>query len=401
MIKRMFSLTWYEFCLLYKQSIILIFITSLAMSLSLCVFSFSTNLKSNYAKELDRNSPDGFEFAVECSSISDFIKSNEMVDLLGFKARNVTFSSTLIANGHSFKTEQKENTDNGIFVNNFSGEAYFFNDNIPIKFKDIIFHDGVCFNNYKFNEKNQELYPIFVSSFIAEKLFLKINDLVEINNDSGDIEVGKLKVAGIYSYPDNTKSLPYFVFPINFCLEKEQHIKQPIYFMHLNKTSRIFDTYYKLTALKIIPKTLGNFFEEIKLVKTNEILLISFSIIILIVAFLIMSNILNIILHLRNCYIAKLKLMGASSNCIASIYYLMFAILYIISFLISIFLNFAMKTYYEKVGENLFQFQFSINFQWHAIISLLVGSIILFVFKFFMFRKRIKATNSWDYMRKQ
>lgn len=139
MIKRMFSLTWYEFCLLYKQSIILIFITSLAMSLSLCVFSFSTNLKSNYAKELDRNSPDGFEFAVECSSISDFIKSNEMVDLLGFKARNVTFSSTLIANGHSFKTEQKENTDNGIFVNNFSGEAYFFNDNIPIKFKDIFF----------------------------------------------------------------------------------------------------------------------------------------------------------------------------------------------------------------------------------------------------------------------
>lgn len=171
--------------------------------------------------------------------------------------------------------------------------------------------------------------------------------------------------------------------------------------MHLNKTSRIFETYYKLTALNIIPKTLGNFFEEIKLVKTNEILLISFSIIILIVAFLIMSNILNIILHLRNCFIAKLKLMGASSNCIASIYYLMFAILYIISFLISIFLNFAMKTYYEKVGKNLFQFQFSINFQWYAIISLLVGSIIMFVFKFFMFRKRIKATNSWDYMRKQ
>ena len=342
---------------------------------------------------LDDVNPDGIWFSANALDISAFMKADKYTDGISINAGGITYDFVLKYGDNEFRSLRIIIEGNNAMISMYSGGAYALDGAMPSYFKSLEIMDGALWDASD-NFRQCGLYNIFIDSDVASALGVEVGGVIELFG-SDDIFIETLKVKGIYK-SENIGNR--FIVPVGLCFDNIDKAWISNLNLYLEKTSDAIDIYYKLTKEGIYPEN-DSFFENIRLVKSTEIILIIIAAVIFLSTFAILSNVLSIVVNQRKEFIAKLRLFGAELNVIAPLYYAVFVALFLLSFLLAVALNFLMKEHYEGVAGALFYHDFSIKVSVYNILAPFLFGIALLAAKYLLFRRKIAEVKPLDYMR--
>lgn len=385
------SLSFHEWKLNYKRTLLFFILSTFVFSLSFCCLSFSFNLKNNIINNFDNQFEKGIEIRIEKIEFPQLLILNNFVDYINvilYKYQDVI----LEYKNYELKTKGIDNVNGKEIYYNYFGTSYILKDSLPNEFKDINLKAGRYWT-----EDDNYTNNIFISDFIADKLKVSVNDTIKIkeNNYNKSI-IGEFIVKGIYLYNEN---MPYYVYATDFLFSLPKNTDIFDYYgIEYNSFQGIVNNYYNINKLINI-NMLGSLFDIVGTVRMAETVLITLSVTIMIAAVAVMSNIVNIMIKFRQNFIAKLKMLGAPPKFISNIYFFIFILNVFASIIISFFINILLKNYFEKIGTALFQYNFRIKYYGFEIIIFILTIFIILLFDYFILNKKIKKINTIDYLK--
>lgn len=133
--------------------------------------------------------------------------------------------------------------------------------------------------------------------------------------------------------------------------------------------------------------------EEVDLMNTTKIILYVLAIIVIIITFFVLNNVLTLILQGRQKYMARLKILGASSAMVAIIYYTTLILSFLVAFILAVALSSLFCGYFTTVANSLLSFESAIVLRWEAVVVLFcIGLVFLSIFYLLFYRKMKKIS---------
>ncbi|MCL2176626.1 MAG: hypothetical protein FWB72_01550 [Firmicutes bacterium] len=384
---------------IYRQCILFLVTSALVFSLALGVFSFTYSYRYNYGNMLDEVHPAGREFLISVPSASALRSASGVVDKLSVFGDNITtemslsFAHTTLEVGQGVRDIVTNTTIGG-------GIAYYFRGTLPYAFSNARFIAGRSWNAGD-NVRQGSAYSIFISIEVANYLRTSVGKTITHSYNNTQFIVRGIYYRGAVSRECLLGYIPFFVMPAQFVLNAvpASNFDSLNFVAEVANTSRMVDAYFQLARLGITNLDSYYFFENLRTTRAVEILMLTLSFLVIIVALLILFNSLKIVLNVRAEFIARLKLLGARSYLITLIYYIVFYAIFLLAFGLSILLSTLTLTRYESVAETLFDFPFVITLNFPLILAMFVASSVLIFASYFLFLRRIGKVNPLDLMK--
>jgi len=404
--KKSLSLFALEFRLVIKQSLLFLLIATIVFSLALGVYSFSNDLMDNYYNELDRDIYENGAFrfwtdSSEADIIREVLPLAENANVWNVWDMRGILSDVLFSYGEKkfYSTNTfSEDINEWRF---FAGRGItFFDELTASQERDISgFAQGRQWRASD-NFANDGIYNIFISAMLAESLNASYNSIVSVTAIDEDFApVFNVRVAGVFGNNEDM-IVELFYFPLNLVLDMHDTKREygffppilPIAFQ-IND-ARSIHPFYRILQNAYADGRFENVsapwvLNSIQMMRTTEAILMALAYLMIVIAFFILSNILSILINSRGEFIAKLKLLGANSTTISLLYYTVFLALFIVSFALSIGLNFVMLNYYASIATNLFDFEFIIHARPLSILWMFLASLGLIALRYIFFRRKI------------
>ena len=359
---------------IYKQSLLLIAIAMFLFTLSISVWCFSRDMIDGYKEYLD-SSLDVVHLSVyDLDGVDRYTQIDALGDYFFANARGITYYPTLRCGDKS--------------VEETLGDALIFRDNLPYYFKDCEFSGRTW--TASDNLKSDNNYPIFLSQSVADELSVTVGAdvILECRLATGWTSC-TMTVEGIYT--ENEEFIDDFILPFNFILERQEELLEGIsVYIEIQNPSDVMDIYTKLTRMGLKSYSMYVSVEEITLVNSMRYILIGVSVLVLVLTFVVLNNILTITVNSRKKYMAKLKLLGATTNRVATVYYLILVLSFIIAFCLGIVLSYFFCGYFSEVAKQALNYSVTITLQWIPCLTLFCLSCLLILLRYFLFKRKIK-----------
>ncbi|MDR3263130.1 MAG: hypothetical protein LBT30_02370 [Clostridiales bacterium] len=398
MMKGIAGVSFNEFRELKRQCFLSLFVGAVVLFLAVGTFAFAGSLKENFAKNYAQYG--ATTFYVVPDDINAFLKANEIADYIAVHASGVTSGESIV-----FKNGDKEfcadSPERG-----FGGAAYYFKDYLHPDFKKENFSGGKGWTELD-NVTENGYYNIFLGDIIAEAIGASSGDIITVEY-FGDEAYGfsaAVRVKDIFVRDGDV--MPCFVMPLNYCLElyneynSVYQAKEIVlnYFATFLNRADLFYKHKTLEAAGVHPiEFLGGFgfyqmFDGVQAAVILAALLINA------LAFIVISNIINVILLTRQKFIAKLKMIGASAAYISDVYFLILFAVITAAFGAAYLASFLFKGVFEEIGKVLFFENYVINIYWYVPVALYGFLLLLMSFGYIFFKKKIAKTAPVDLLR--
>lgn len=377
--KKVLKLFINEFSNIYKYTIVFTLIALFLFTLSISLWCFSIGIVNSYKKFLDDTMPDGIELGLYNYNIDNY----ERLDALGVSVeanmQGVTYYPTI---------SYVENTSHELY-----GASLYFREELTNAYKQTDFI-GRAWNKSD-NVKHEGMYSIFLSEEVAEEICAGINDIVVLNCIGGDTE---FKVVGIYIKSDTIYDA--FVIPFNFIYDMCKNTSGNIDIgLRLYRTSDVLKVCPSLQKMGIKYDSLYLTTEEVDLMNITKTILYVLAVVVIIINFFVFNNMLTLILQNRQKCMARLKLLGASCNVVAAIYYIILILSFLIAFLLAVVLSHLCCGYFAWMANSLLAFESTITLRWEAVIVLFSISLVLLSLFYLLFYRKMKKISPLSYIR--
>ncbi len=375
--KRIIKLFLKEIKHIYIHSLIFILISTIMFTLSISLFCFSLDIVKDYKNYLDES----FEYLSITLRVNDLEQYDSFVnigDYLEVDYGGLTYYPTM-------KFGDKENS-------NTMGTSFIFDDELHANFRKCKFIGAQW--SKKDNFKEDSYYNIFLSSELAENLNIAIGGkLIFKYWADNELRENQFNVKGIYSKEDgvvNDFIIPFaFIYDVYSKLNDKDSAKVSFY-VGMDRPSDILNVLPKLQRLGIDFYAAYPSVDEVNLMNLTRTILYVLSSIVFILALLILNNILSITVKKRQQYMARLKLLGASTGTVANLYYVLLVVSFLIAFVLSIILSILSCNYFTYIANIILDFKTTISIHWSAVGILLVFGIILIAIRYLFFYKKVK-----------
>ena len=168
---------------------------------------------------------------------------------------------------------------------------------------------------------------------------------------------------------------------------------------HLDMASDVLTICPALQKMGITYSSLYLTVEEVDLMNTTKIILYVLAIIVIIITFFVLNNVLTLILQGRQKYMARLKILGASSAMVAIIYYTTLILSFLVAFILAVALSSLFCGYFTTVANSLLSFESAIVLRWEAVVVLFcIGLVFLSIF-YLLFYRKMKKISPLSYIR--
>lgn len=389
--KTVFKLFAYEFKNIYKQALIFAFISTFLFALSISVMCFSSDMVQGYKDYLDDY---GYStlWVREVEDIGRYEEVDKLCDYLSVRASGITIWHPFITDGSV--------PEDGDTADILSGQSYVFRDTLPIDF-DYYYFEGGGWTSADNQRRAEGLYPIFISKEVAENLQVNVGDTVSFYYELTDgLHEEKMRVADIFCLKDEEEGYyrDDFAIPFSFILENKDNLTEKCtFFLEMNKASDTFDLYPKVKSLRI-----GDVSDdELELVNVMRYVLIAVAVAIVAVTFVVLSNSLTITVNSRKKFMARLKLLGATTDKITAAYFILLVASFILSFALSILLSYLLCGYFTAIAVAALEYKVSMNLHWGAVgILFAVGGALLAV-RYLLFRLKVKKVSPAEFIKEE
>ena len=411
--KNVLRLFAYEFKNIYKQALIFALISTFLFALSISVMCFSTDMVQGYRDYLDK---DDYYHTLSMYDVTDFEKIKEVdgvCDYLSAYVYGITeaienadggseFGGTVVTFRPMLQKDEK--------IGGYHGMAYIFRDELPEEIdEDCVMEEGEIGASY--NERNSDgRYSIYLYAKAAEELEVGIGDSVTLNYELTDgLHKEEFTVAGIYQSKDKESSYHYaFFIPFAFVSEHNGKITTHEYdifdgccfYLQFNTPSDIMDALPKVRSLGF--KELGVGFggiDEIDLVNAMRYILIAVAVAIVTVTFVVLSNSLTITVNFRKKFMAKLKLLGATTDKVAAMYFVLLILSFIAAFALSVLLSFLLCGYFSTIASVAFEYTVTMKLHWDAVGILFAVGVVLIAARYLLFRLKVKKVSPAEFIK--
>ena len=370
---------------IYKQALLFIAIAAILFTLSIGVWCFSGDMIDAYKNYLDSSLDVAYLSVYDLDGIDSYAQIDALGDYFFANARGVTYYPTLKCGDKS--------------VEDTLGDAVIFRDKLPHGYQDCEFVGRAWTSND--NLYNDNNFPIFVSQSIADELSVTVGTdvLFEYSLSTGRTS-RMMTVEGIYN--ENGDVYSDFIIPFTFILELQDELLDEIsVYMELETPSDVLDVYTKLTRMGLKSYSMYVSVEEIILINSMRYVLVGISVLVLVLTFVVLNNTLTITINSRKKYMAKLKLLGATTSRVASVYYSVLIFSFLIAFLLGILLSNFFCNYFSDVAKQALNYPIVIELQWLPCCALFGLSCLLIVLRYFLFRVKISNITPGSFVKEE
>lgn len=406
--KSVFKLFACEFKNIYKQALIFALISTFLFALSISVMCFSSDMVQGYKDWVDE--VEYYDY-LGVYNVTDFDKYKELdglCDYLYSEAYGIT-ERYKDSEKYAGATESIPMLQNGDNTSGYAGGSYVFREELPPEMADGLIsgsYGGAAANERRENGQ----YPVYVSDKTAEQLEVSVGDSVILNYElkDGNMYVEKFTVAGVYAYDDAIVKGHFactFIIPFAFVYEHKDSIAVcedysiidscNVYLL-LNKSSDAMDLLPKIKRINA-----GEVWtpDDIVLVNTMRYILIVLAVAIVVVTFVVLSNSLTITLNSRKKFMAKLKLLGATTDKITAAYFMLLIVSFIVAFALSILLSYLLCGYFTSIATVALEYKVTMKLHFGTVGILFAVGCALLAVRYALFRKKVKRVSPAEFIK--
>lgn len=367
----------------YKQSLLFITIAMFLFTLSISVWCFSSDMIDGYKRYLDENIDVVYLTVNDVEDLEMYKEIEVIADYLYASVSGVTYYPT-IKFGQS-----------GSRV--CLGSAYLFRDNLPFNYKDCVFQGRSW--RASDNKIEGDVYTIFLRQSVAEELCVQVGDEITFEYESKlGVKSCNMTVLGIYSNEDNAQDS--FVISFNFLLNISNDLLDAVSLhLEIQTPSRTMAIYPKLKSMGLECYSMYIGLDEISLINSMQYILLGASLAVMVTSLFVLNNSLTITVNSRKKYMAKLKLLGATTDKVAAIYYISMLASFIIAYSLGVLLSFYFCGYFSYIAKYVLEYPVSINLHVEACVGLFGTCLFLLVLRYILFRKKIKKIIPLDFIK--
>ena len=268
------------------------------------------------------------------------------------------------------------------------GIAYLFRDELPHDYQNCKFKGRPWISSDNILPNSNP--PIFLAESIADELSVTVG--AEITFEYS-LNTGRsacvMTVEGIYSEEDNIYD--DFIIPLSFILDKKDKLIDGVsFYLELQTPSDIMDVYPKLAHMGYHCSSMYVSLDEVNLVNSMRYILIGISVLVLILTIVVLNNTLTLTVNSRKKYMAKLKLLGATTDKVAAVYYIVLIGSFLIAFIFGIILSNFLIGYFSGIANEVLDYPITITLQWLPCLALFGLSGLLILLRYFRFRRKVK-----------
>ena len=406
--KNVLKLFAYEFKNIYKQALIFAFISTFLFALSISVMCFSTDMVQGYRDYLDE---DGWYYSVDIYNVTDFESYKELNKL----------GDDFYARAYGMTQACAEATDDGYryspmlqkgdVASGYWGVAYLFREELPYEISyDCYISEGE-YGGTASNERNADgRYPIYLTIETAKELEAGVGDILTYSYylTDGLHTDEEMYVAGIFQYKEGVNIANYlydFIIPFSLIYENKDmltsnnsdHIVSACnFYLQLRTASDIMEVLPKIRRLDA--GKMGNY-DEINLVNTMRYILIAVSVAIIAVTFVVLSNSLTITVNSRKKFMAKLKLLGATTDKITAAYFILLIASFVVAFALSVLLSYLLCGYFTSIAVVAFEYKVTMKLHWGAVGILFGVGCVLLAVRYLLFRLKVKKVSPAEFIK--
>ncbi len=406
-----FRLFAYEFKKVYKQTLVFSVISTFLFALSISVLCFSSDMLQGYKDYLDE-----VEY-YDTVAIYDATKLEkyEEFDKLGYTFAQAYGISARYKESEEFPgaTESLHMLQNGENTGGNEGAAYIFRDGLPKGITDYFTLESGKYTGAKLNTRDENgRYSVFVEAKDAERMEVVAGDTVTFNYELIDgIHAEEFTVAGILKEKESGPRCWYdFFFPFAFLYEHEQDILTYEDLSSLNTRNICVELENASDIMDILPKVRNlckvfggstGYFEEIDLVNTMRYILWAVAVAIVIVTFVVLSNSLTVTVNSRKKFMAKLKLLGATTDKVAAVYFILLIVSFIAAYALSILLSYLLCGYFSSIASVALEYKITMKLHWGAVGILFGAGCVLLAVRYLLFRRKVKKVAPAEFIKEE
>ena len=129
--------------------------------------------------------------------------------------------------------------------------------------------------------------------------------------------------------------------------------------------------------------------------------LIAVAVAIVAVTFVVLSNSLTITVNSRKKFMARLKLLGATTDKITAAYFILLVASFILSFALSILLSYLLCGYFTAIAVAALEYKVSMNLHLGAVGILFAVGCALLAVRYALFRLKVKKVSHAEFIKEE
>ena len=410
--KTVLKLFAYEFKNIWKQTLIFALISTFLFALSISVMCFSTDIVQGYKDWLDEAEYYDTVSIYDATNLKRYEEMNKLgytfAQAYGITARYKESEKYHGATESIHMLQKGENTGGN------EGAAYIFRDELPKGITDYFTLESGEYLGTKLNERDENgRYSVYIESRNAERMQAAVGDVVIYNYELIDgMHAEEFTVAGILKEKEGNGPRCWYDFflPFAFVYEHDDMVRTNDEFMLLESRNIRVELEKASDVMDLLPKVrklCGDFggwegyYEEVDLVNTMRYILIAVAVAIVIVTFVVLSNSLTITVNSRKKLMAKLKLLGATTDKVAAMYFVLLILSFIAAFALSILLSYLLCGYFTSIATVALEYTVTMKLHWDAVGILFGAGCILLVARYLLFRLKVKKVSPVEFIKEE
>jgi len=408
--KNVFRLFAYEFKNVYKQTLIFSVISTFLFALSISVLCFSSDMVQGYKDYLDE---DDYYYYVGVYGATDLSKYDELDKVCDYvSAQAYGICCIYEQEEEAWEINLKPMLQKGDKTAGYDAMSYVFRDEKPrdFLFRECHITEGEYLGKALNGRNSDGLYYTYISAKVSEELEAGVGDTVTLNYELTDgMHTEEFSVAGIYDLNEN-ETVSFcrndFILPFAFVNEHNGKITNNVnyifdgcgFFLQLNTPSDIMDLLPKIRQINA-----GDIadYEEITLVNTMRYILWAVAVAIVIVTFVVLSNSLTVTVNSRKKFMAKLKLLGATTNKVAAMYFILLILSFIAAYALSVLLSYLLCGYFSSIASVALEYKITMKLHWGAVGILFGVGCVLIAVRYLLFRRKVKKVAPAEFVKEE
>ncbi|MDR1940144.1 MAG: hypothetical protein LBQ40_05040 [Clostridiales bacterium] len=387
----LFELLRIEVAASKKYYIVFFVILVVFLSITIAMFSAAISVPAQYKKDLSDVYPNGAGVLISTLSNVDAIKNSG--------ADYVTFHNSYATNLVTLKNGNKS-------LDDLSGEAHIFknetNRNSYLSKIERPFISGRVWNA----SDNNGHYNIWLSAFVANALNVTVGGIVR--PDIG--YTFELNVIGIYEdhfitvkesteegnfYEIEIRDNPDFIISYDlvnmFAQVMGESIDLGTAYLEVYDVIDIAKIADKLTKENIDYLDFSNAVENVRALNLSKSLFWLLTFLLLFVGIFAVSNIISMIVNVREKGYGLYKMLGCETSGIIKICFLGLLFILILSLVIGIFCASLIGLYFQSFASNLFNIEFHIGLVWYAPLMVFTMHLLAFALYYLKFKRKFAS----------
>ena len=369
----------------YKQSLIFTAIAMFLFMLSISVWCFSSAMIQGYKTFLNDSNDVIYLSIYGLTDMDEYIQIDACGDYLDANYRGITYYPRL------------RNGDN--LIEGTYGIASFLRDELPYYYKKCEFSGRAWSSSDNILPDGNP--PIFLAKSIADELSIQAGEEItfEYSDKTGWTSCA-MTVEGIFTEEEGIHD--DFVIPLSFILDIRDTLNDDFdVYLELQTPSDILTVYPKLTRMGFRCNSMYISLEEVNLVNSMRYILIGVSVVVLVLTFVVLNNTLTITVNARKKYMARLKLLGASTDRVAALYYWVLLLSFFLAFAFGMLLSQLLVGYFSSVASQVLDYPIIMKLHWLPCLTLFGVSCLLILLRYLFFRKKVKKITPGAFIKEE